>query len=135
VRVFGPERAGAQPGILTGNGSVMIGSKGIMATVERGEGVHLLPAARWAEYRLPPQLLTRSPGHMLDWVRACKGGDPSCSDFAMTAPYAEWLALVAIALHVPGKLDWDSKNMRFTNSAEANKFVKPVFRKGWELKL
>lgn len=135
VRVFGPERATNQPGILTGNGSVMIGSKGIMATVERGEGVHLLPAARWAEYRLPPQLLTRSPGHMLDWVRACKGGDPGCSDFAMTAPYAEWLALVAIALHVPGKLDWDSKNMRFTNSPEANKFVKPVFRKGWELKL
>jgi predicted dehydrogenase len=135
VRVFGPERAGAQPGILTGNGAVLIGTKGIMATVERGEGVHLLPAARWAEYRLPPQMLTRSPGHMQDWVRACKGGDPSCSDFSVTAPYAEWLALVAIALHVPGKLDWDNKNMRFTNSAEANKWVKPVFRKGWELKV
>ena len=34
-----------------------------------------------------------------------------------------------------GKLDWDSKNLRFTNSAEANKYVKPMFRKGWELKL
>ena len=130
----GPRRRN-QPGILTGNGAVFIGTKGIMATRERGEGVHLLPAARWAEYRLPPQLLTRSPGHMLDWIRACKGGDPSCSDFSITAPYAEWLSLVAIALHVPGKLDWDAKNMRFTNSPEANKFVKPVFRKGWELKV
>jgi predicted dehydrogenase len=135
VRVFGPEPAGGQPGILSGNGSVMVGTKGILATRERGEGVHLLPAARWAEYKLPPQLLTRSPGHMLDWVRACKGGDPGCSDFSVTAPYAEWLALVAIALHVPGKLDWDSRNMRFTNSPEANRFVKPVFRKGWDLKL
>ena len=113
----------------------MIGTKGILATRERGEGVHLLPAARWAEYRLPPQMLTRSPGHMIDWVRACKGGDPSCSDFSVTAPYAEWLALVAIALHVPGKLEWDSKNMRITNNPEANKFVKPVFRKGWDLKV
>jgi hypothetical protein len=107
----------------------------MLATVERGEGVHLLPAARWAEYRLPSQLLTRSPGHMIDWIRACKGGDASCSDFSVTAPYAEWLALVAIALHVPGKLDWDAKNMRFTNSPEANKFVKPIVRKGWELKV
>jgi hypothetical protein len=120
---------------LTGNGSVFIGTKGIMATSNRGEGVHLLPAARWKEYVLPPQLLTRSPGHMLDWVRACKGGESSCSDFAITGPYAEWLALMAIAYRVPGKFDWDSKNVRFTNNAEANKYVKPVFRKGWELKL
>ena len=84
---------------------------------------------------MPPPLLTRSPGHMLDWVRACKGGDPGCSEFSITAPYAEWLSLVAIALHVPGKLEWDAKNLRFTNSPEANKFVKPVFRKGWELKV
>jgi hypothetical protein len=125
-----------RPGILSGNGAVFIGTKGIMATTERGEGVHLLPEERWRDYELPPQLLTRSPGHMLDWVRACKGGEASCSDFSITAPYAEWLALTAIAFRVPGKLlQWDSKNQRFTNSAEANKYIKPVFRQGWELKL
>ena len=106
-----------------------------MATSSRGEGVWLLPASRWAEYVLPPQLLTRSPGHMQDWIRACKGGDPSCSDFAITGPYAEWLALTALALHVPGKLEWDSKNARITNSPEADKLARPAFRKGWELKL
>jgi hypothetical protein len=136
VKVFIESRGGpAQPGILSGNGAVFIGTKGILATTNRGEGVHLLPAARWKDYVLPPQLLTRSPGHMLDWVRACKGGEMSCSDFSITAPYAEWLALTAIAFRVQGKLDWDGKNQRFTNSAEANKWVKPVFRKGWELKL
>jgi hypothetical protein len=135
VRVFGPAPEHAQPGVLTGNGSVFVGTKGIMATSNRGEGVHLLPAERWQEYVLPPQMLTRSPGHMLDWVRACKGGDPGCSDFSISAPYAEWLTLIAIAYRVPGKLEWDSKNLRFTNSAEANKYVKPIFRKGWEIKL
>jgi len=135
VRVFGEPGGPSKPGILTGNGAVFIGTKGIMATSSRGEGVHLLPASRWKDYVLPPQLLTRSPGHMLDWVRACKGGERSCSDFSISAPYAEWLALTAIALHVPGKLEWDSRNQRFTNSPEANRFVKPVFRKGWELKL
>jgi predicted dehydrogenase len=135
VKVFGPPREGPKPGILTGNGAVFIGTKGIMTTVERGEGVWLLPSSRWKEYVLPPQLLTRSPGHMLDWIRACKGGDPSCSDFRITVPYAEWLALAAIAFRVPGKLEWDSRNMRFTNSPEADKLLRPVVRKGWELKL
>lgn len=135
VKVFGERPSPGKPGILTGNGSVMVGTKGILATSSRGEGVHLLPGARWKEYKLPPQLLTRSPGHMLDFVRAAKGGEKSCSDFSISAPYAEWLALASIALHVPGKLEWDSKNCRFTNSAEANKYVKPMFRKGWELKV
>jgi len=136
VKVFIDSRGGApQPGIFSGNGAVFIGTKGIMATTSRGEGVWLLPAERWKDYVLPPQLLTRSPGHMLDWIRACKGGDPSCSDFSITAPYAEWLALTAIAFRVQGKLEWDSKNQRFTNSPEGNKWVKPVFRKGWELKI
>lgn len=114
---------------------MFVGSKGIMATTERGEGVWLLPSARWKEYKLPPELLTRSPGHMADWIRAAKGGDPSCSDFKITSPYAEWLALTAITMRVGGKLEWDAKNLRFTNSEEANKYVKPHFREGWELKL
>jgi predicted dehydrogenase len=136
VRVFGNrDGSGPTPGVLTGNGAVLIGTKGIMATRERGEGVWLLPSARWKEYELPPQLLTRSPGHMLDWIRACKGGEASCSDFSITAPFAEWLALAAIAFRVPGRLDWDSKNMRFTNNVEANKYIRPVVRKGWELKV
>ena len=135
VRVFGTRGGGPKPGILTGNGAVFIGTKGIMATCSRGEGVWLLPSARWKEYVLPPPLLTRSPGHMLDWIRACKGGNAGCSDFSITGPYAEWLALAAIAFRVSGKLDWDSGNVRFTNSPEANQYVKPVFRKGWELKL
>lgn len=135
VKVFGPPREGPKPGILTGNGAVFIGTKGIMATRERGEGVWLLPASRWKEYVLPPQLLTRSPGHMQDWIRSCKGGDPSCSNFNITVPYAEWLALAALAMRVPGKLEWDSKAMRFTNNAEATKLLRPVTRPGWELKL
>ena len=137
VEVFGNERRGdpAQSGVLTSNGAVFLGSKGMMATVARGEGVHLLPAERWADYELPPQLLTRSPDHMTDWVRACKGGDAACSDFRISGPYSEWVVLGVIAFRVPGKLEWDSAKMRFTNSDEANKYVKPSFREGWELKL
>ncbi len=135
VAVYGPERVPNRPGILTGNGAVFVGSKGLLSTVERGEGVQLLPAARWKEYRLPPQLLTRSPGHMADWIRACKGGEMACSDFSISGPYTEWMLLGALAMRVGGKLEWDSKNLRVTNNAEANKLLRPTFRRGWELKL
>ena len=118
-----------------GNGAVFVGSKGYMATSARGEGVWLLPASRWAEYKLPPQLLMRGINHQQDWIRACKGGAPGVSEFAVATKYIEWLALGTIALRVPGKLMWDAKNRRFSNNEEANKLLKPYMRKGWEVKL
>jgi hypothetical protein len=114
---------------------LFVGDKGYMATTSRGEGVWLLPASRWKEYQLPPQILPRSVSHQQDWVRACKGGAPGCSNFDIAVPYIEWLVLGAIALRVPGKLLWDAKNMRFTNNNEANQYLRPYIRKGWELKL
>ncbi len=119
-----------------GNGSLFIGDKGSMATVARGEGVWLLPASRWAEYTLPPQSLPRSVNHQQDWVRSVKGGAPGCSNFDIAVPYIEWLILGVAALRVPNtKLLWDAKKMQFTNSAEANQYLRPNIRKGWELKL
>ncbi|MEZ5355418.1 MAG: Gfo/Idh/MocA family oxidoreductase [Bryobacteraceae bacterium] len=122
-------------GVLTGNGAVFVGEKGIMTTVARGEGVQLLPAERWKNYELPAPLLTRSPGHYQDWIRACKGGEAACSNFSVAGPFAEWVTLGAIAYRVEGKLEWDASRQRFTNNDAANKYLKPVFRKGWELKL
>jgi len=129
-------RGGGQGGQPQGSGynQVFVGTKGYLGTSGRGEGVGLIPGTRWAEYKLPPQLLTRSPGHQRDWIRACKGGEPACSNFSVAGPYTEWMVLGAIAARVPGKLLWDAKKMEFTNSREASKLVKPAFRKGWEIK-
>jgi hypothetical protein len=118
-----------------GNGAVFVGSKGYLATGSRGEGVWLLPASRWADYILPPQVLQRGINHQQDWIRACKGGAPGVSQFAVACKYIEWLALGAVALRVPGKLLWDSKAQRFTNNEEANKYLRPIERKGYELKI
>ena len=118
-----------------GNGAVFVGSNGYMATTSRGEGVWLLPASRWAEYKLPPQILQRGVNHQQDWVRACKGGAPAVSQFSVASKYIEWLSLGAIALRVPGKLMWDANKRRFSNSEEANRLLKPFLRKGWEMKV
>ncbi|HXW04057.1 MAG TPA: Gfo/Idh/MocA family oxidoreductase [Vicinamibacterales bacterium] len=127
---------GGQGGLPQGSGynTVFVGSKGYLGTSGRGEGVGLIPGTRWAEYQLPPRMLTRSPGHQRDWVRACKGGEPACSHFGIAGPYTEWMVLGAIAARVEGKLLWDPKRMEFTNSRDANRYIKPHFRKGWEIR-
>jgi hypothetical protein len=138
-------RAGRGPGQQgSGYNSIFVGSKGYLGTSGRGEGVGLLPGARWAEYKLPDPYLQRSPGassgsnhaaHLRDWVRACKGGAPACSNFAIASKYTEWLVLGSAAVHFEGKLLWDNAKGEFSNNRDANRWVKPTFRKGWELKI
>jgi hypothetical protein len=115
------------------DGSLFIGDKGMITTGTYGEQTRLIPVEKMADYKFPEPLLTRSPGHYRDWIRACKGGDPACSNFNVAAPFAEWMLLGVIALRVEGKLEWDAAKMRFTNNAEANRYLKPSFRKGWSL--
>ena len=112
-------------------GVVYVGEKGLMTTDTYGASVRLLPEARHNAYRLPPQVLTRSPGHYRDWIRACKGGDPACSNFSVAGPFTEWIVMGVIALHFEGKLLWDASRMQFTNNREANNYVKPTIRRGW----
>jgi len=113
------------------NGCIYVGDKGYMSASNYGETYQLLPAERMKDFQPPPQLLTRSPGHYRDWIRACKGGDPACSNFSVSGPFSELVLLGVIATRVDGKLEWDSARMRFTNNEEANKYLVPAFRKGW----
>jgi len=134
----------APPSGRSGYNLIMAGTKGYLGTSGRGEGVGLLPGSRWAEYKLPQPYLTRSPGastgnngsaHCRDWIRACKGGAVACSNFSLAAPYTEWLVLGSAAVHYEGKLLWDNARGEFSNNKDASKWVKPAYRKGWEIKL
>jgi predicted dehydrogenase len=116
----------------TPDGSLFIGDQGMLTTGTYGEVTRLLPVEKMRDYRMPHPTLTRSPGHMLDFIRACKGGDPACSNFNVAAPFVEWMLLGVIALRYDGKIEYDSEKMRVTNNADANKLLKPTFRKGWE---
>jgi hypothetical protein len=122
----------AQRGAANREGVVYVGDKGMMTTDTYANRVRLLPDSRHKEFKLPNQMLTRSPGHYRDWIRACKGGDPACSNFSVAGPFTEWITMGVIALHFEGKLEWDAKKMEFTNNKAANAYVKPAFRKGWK---
>jgi len=122
------------------NGSLFIGSKGMVTTGCYGERTRLVPASKMADYKKPPQFLPRCPisgndwveSHYRDWLRAAKGGEPACSNFSVSGRFVQWMLLGTIAMRVEGKLEWDAQAGRFTNNNEANALLKPKFRKGWQ---
>jgi predicted dehydrogenase len=143
VQIFWHDRLSAPPkvdglpeGTLIGdkdtNGSLFIGDKGMVTTGCYGEDTRLVPDDKMKDYKLPPQLLTRSPGHYRDWIRACKGGDPACSNFGVAGPFVQWMLLGVIAMNFEGKLEWDANKHCFSNNKAANEYLKPKFRKGWK---
>lgn len=131
-----PDIPGVPEGELLGdsdiNGSVFIGEKGMVTTGCYGEKTRLVPAAKMQDYKMPDPVLTRSPGHYRDWIRAAKGGEPSCSNFGVAGPFVQWMLLGVISMRFEGKLEWDAAAGKFTNNAAANEFLKPKFRKGWK---
>ena len=120
------------PSVPRPDGSLFVGAKGMITTGTYGEDTRLIPVEKMEHYEFPPKLLTRSPGHYMDWIRACKGGEPSCSNFNVASPFVEWMLLGVVALRVPGKLEWDANKGKFSDNKDANEFLKPSFRKGWQ---
>ena len=131
LKLYWHDSLKAQPEIPGVPAGELLGDKGMLTTGCYGERTRLIPAEKMKDYTLPAPLLTRSPGHYRDFIRACKGGDPACSNFSVAAPFVSWMLLGSIAMRFEGKLQWDSAKMRFTNNNEANKYLKPAFRKGW----
>jgi predicted dehydrogenase len=131
-----PEIQGVAAGELLGdsdsNGSIFIGDKGMVTTGCYGERTRLVPVAKMQDYQLPAPVLSRSPGHYRDWIRAAKGGEPACSNFSIAGPFVQWMLLGVIAMKFEGKLMWDASRMRFTNNNAANDYLRPKFRKGWK---
>ncbi len=115
------------------NGSLFVGDKGMITTGTYGEWTRLVPVEQMREYQFPPEFIKRSPGHYRDWIYACKGGAPACSNFSVSAPFTEWVALGAIAIRLNTRLEWDAENMKITNNDAANELLKPFVRQGWSI--
>ncbi len=134
-------------GQVPGSGCILIGDKGkIFSGNDYGGKFHLklagekdlVDSGKHDAVKSVPQTVARNPfdgdsdlRHHLEWIAACKGGQPSYSDFSVAAYLTEIILLGCVALQTGRKLDWDGPNMRATNAPEAAQFVKPKCRKGW----
>ena len=120
------------------NGHLFIGDGGKILSQKKGYA--LIPAKRQKDYGEPPRKLPRSVGHYKEWIAACKGGPPAGSNFDWAGPLTEVVLLGNVALRqqlreemTTKKLLWDGATLRFTNSEEANTFLKSEYRAGWSL--
>jgi hypothetical protein len=121
-----------------GSGTLFIGDKGVLVSGCYGDSPRLIPEAKMREFDRPPKTLPRvegsEDGHEQNWIRACKGGEPACSNFDYSGPLTETVVMGNLAILNPGrKLDWDGENMKVTNDDEANKYVNVPYRDGWSL--
>jgi hypothetical protein len=130
-----PRPESLEDGVQMGaNGRMLIGDKGFIL----GNAVY--PESRRKEVGAVPKIIPRSTGHYSEWAEACKGGEPAGSNFDWAGPLAEAVLLGNVALRLKlreeltaKKLLWDSAALRFSNSTEANQFLRREYRAGWTL--
>ena len=116
-------------------GGLLIGDKGKMIHDSHGAwGLRIIPETKMQEYERPPKTLPRSPGHMTEWINACKGRGKTESNFEYGGPLTELAMLANISTFFPKtKLEWDPVNMKFPNCPEAEKYINPPYRQGWSI--
>ena len=97
-------------------------------------GERLIPESRMEQYKRPPKTLPRSPGHLQEWVAACRGGSPAGANFVDHAGLLTEVCLLGnIAVQRQKKLHWDGANLRFIDDEAANRLLHRTYRQGWTL--
>jgi predicted dehydrogenase len=115
------------------NGILFVGEKGFITCAGWSGMPRLLPLELHRGYKRPPRRLARVEGHHADWLQACKGGTPACSNFDYGSRLTELVLLGNVALRTRKLLKWDAPNMKATNASEADPYLKEGYREGWEL--
>jgi len=121
---------------LPDQGGVLFkGDKGTIMCGVYGDSPRLIPESAMKEFKRPEKTLPRIKcSHEYDWIKAIKGGVKASADFSYSGPLTELALLGNIAKRFPNqKLLWDNENMKVTNFAEANEWVRRPCRKGWEI--
>jgi hypothetical protein len=113
------------------DGCLFIGTRGML--LSNYNKYLLLPEKDFVGLRGPEPTLPRSPGHHVEWIRACKTGKPASADFEYSGWLTEANHLGNVAYRVGKKLEWDADNMRVKNVPEANALLRREYRKGWEI--
>jgi predicted dehydrogenase len=115
-----------------GNGTLFIGSKGMLTCPGWAGAPRLLPGTRNEEYRRPPRTIPRSKGHHRDWIDAIKGGPPASANFEYGGVLSEIGLLALVALRTRKKIHWDPVNLKAVNAPEADRFIQGDYRPGWK---
>lgn len=92
------------------------------------------PTARFEKYQRPAATIAKSIGHHAEWINACKKRGPTTCAFDYSGPLTEAILLGVASYRAQTALDWDSAQLKVTNTQKADGFINKTYRKGWELK-
>lgn len=116
-----------------GEGLILVGDGGKIYCGFEGQNPRLIPEPKMKAFQPPPDTLTKSVGHYLEWIAAIKGGEPARANFEFEAPITEAVLLGDVAVRIGKKLHWDSAKMRVTNDSAANDLVSLPKRSAWKI--
>ena len=114
---------------VPGSGVMFIGSEGKMFA-DYGS-YRLFPKEKFAAYKPPAPTIPNSIGHHAEWIKACKDGSPTTCNFDYSGALTETVLLGNVAYRTGEAIDWDAKNLKVTNTAGAEKYVRKEYRSGW----
>jgi predicted dehydrogenase len=97
------------------------------------QGYKLYPEDKFKGYQAPARTIPRSIGHWAEWVKGCREGTATASNFEYASRLAETVLLGNVAYRSGKKLEWDAAACKAVNCPEADRFLRREYRKGWEL--
>ena len=114
-------------------GALLIGSKGKLMHETYGLNPRLLPKSLHDSFGEPAKKLPRisNQHHELNWIDAAKGKQQASCPFEYASRLTEVMLLGVVALNAGKKIQYDGEQMRVTNVAAANDFLKREYRTGW----
>ncbi len=122
---------------LQGEGMIMVGDKRSLITGGRPDRVDLLISEDEKKSilkELPEPSIPRvADGPQQEWIRAIKGTGPvPGSNFDYAADLTETILLGAMAQRTNQRIEYDAKEMKVTNHADFEQYIKESVRQGWD---
>jgi predicted dehydrogenase len=119
------------PKAIPGQGSIFVGTKGVMLLEHVGQPV-LFPEAQFKDFPMPK---VESVSHYHEFVEAVLGKGKTSTPFDYSGPLTESVLLGPIGTRFPQTtLEWNAAKLKFTNSTEATQYVRRRYRTGWKVK-
>jgi predicted dehydrogenase len=119
------------PKPIPGQGSILIGTKGVMLLPHTAQPT-LFPEANFKDFKMPEAETTN---HYHEFVDAVLGKATTSTPFSYAGPLTEGVLLGPIATMFPKTtLEWNSAKLKFRNSPEATRHVRREYRTGWKVK-
>ena len=118
-----------------GSGTMIIGSEASLVNSTYGASPRIFPETKMRSIapNLPAKTLPRveTSNHHLAWCNAIRDNRQPASNFEYAGPFTETVLLGNAAIRANRRLEFDAKNVRFTNVESANQYLSKTYRPGY----